>query len=147
MKTLESFKYEYVTIHSVKEEAERWWKYSESDVKTAKYLFEGKKYKDASFYCQQAVEKLLKAVVVLQTGQRPPRTHDLQGLAEQLPEFEIDEAEIQAIASVDAFYVGSRYPLDSVDPSVFNETVAKSAVEKVDTIFLWFLTRINFGKE
>jgi HEPN domain-containing protein len=68
-------------------------------------------------------------------------------LAEGLSGFEIDEAETQAIASVDAFYVGSRYPLDSVDPSVFSEATAKSTVEKVDSIFLWFLTRINFGKE
>lgn len=58
-----------------------------------------------------------------------------------------EPSEIQAIASVDAFYVGSRYPLDSIVPSTFNETTAKSAIEKVDSIFTWFLMRINFDSE
>lgn len=127
--------------------AKEWLHKAESDRDTAKYLLAGGKYDDCAFYCQQAVEKLLKATIVLQTGKRPPHTHDLLGLAEHISGIEIGEAEQQSISSVNAYYAGSRYPLDTVDPSAFNEATAQSAIEKVDSIFVWFLTRNNFDNE
>ena len=46
----------------MKEEVKEWWEYSKSNISTAEYLFEGKRYKDASFYCQQSVEKGTKGI-------------------------------------------------------------------------------------
>lgn len=127
--------------------AKEWLDSAERDRETAKYLLAGERHDACAFYCQQAVEKLLKAVVVLQKGSRPPHLHNLQRLSEQIEGLEIDEATQQAISAVDAYYTGSRYPLDSVDASQFTEALAKSAIEKVDQVFVWFSTRISFDKE
>ena len=67
----------------MKEEVKRWWQYSQSDIKTAKYLFKGNKYKDASFYRQQAVEKALKAAL-LNINRKIIKVHDLVKLAKEL---------------------------------------------------------------
>ena len=46
------------------EEAENWIKKAEKDLNAAKYNFEGGLFDVASFLCQQAVEKALKALYV-----------------------------------------------------------------------------------
>jgi HEPN domain-containing protein len=53
----------------------------------------------------------------------------------------LEDAEYAACAF---HYVGSRYPLDVVDPGAFIRPLAESAVQKTDEVFEWFLTRINF---
>ena len=48
---------------------------------TAKWLLQGKRYLDMSFFCNQITEKSLKAVVASVTEETPPKTHDLHKLA------------------------------------------------------------------
>ena len=51
-----------------------WLRYAEIDRRAAKHLLEAGEYETCAFHCQQAIEKLLKAVIVKQTGQRPVHT-------------------------------------------------------------------------
>lgn len=90
----------------MKEEVKRWWDYSKSDLNTAEYLFRGKKYKDASFYCQQAVEKALKALSLKEEG-KIKKIHDLVELGKDvnLPSDLIDYCKELTLA-----YIYSRYP-------------------------------------
>lgn len=43
-----------------------WLWYAKSDLKNAGILFENKSYKDSVWYCHQAIEKLLKAIIINQ---------------------------------------------------------------------------------
>lgn len=90
----------------MKEEIKRWWNYAVSDMKTAEYLFEGKKYKDASFYCQQAVEKALKALL-LKGNRKIIKVHDLVKLAREL---NLSEEILEDCERLSIVYVDSRYP-------------------------------------
>lgn len=90
----------------MKEEVKRWWEYSKSDIKTAKYLFKGKKYKDTSFYCQQSVEKALKALF-LKKHQKVIKVHDLVKLAKEL---NLSEELIKDSERLTVVYVDTRYP-------------------------------------
>ncbi len=65
------------------EEAKRWWEQAKDDFEKARILTENKKYDGAAFYCQQAVEKALKAVYI-QQNQNLIRVHDLVFLAKKL---------------------------------------------------------------
>jgi HEPN domain-containing protein len=125
--------------------AKEWFNKAESDRDTAKYLLAGGKYDDCAFYCQQAAEKLLKAIVVQQTNQRPPYSHDLLTLARKIIDLELDETIIEALSKLDGYYAGSRYPLDTVDPGTFVEALAKEAVQTMEEIFAWFSARFTFG--
>jgi HEPN domain-containing protein len=123
---------------------QEWLDKAESDRGTAKYLLAGKKYGDCVFYCQQAVEKLLKAIVVQQTAQRPPYTHDLLTLAKKITQVKLDDTTVEMLGNLDGYYAGSRYPLDTVDPTTFVESLAQQSVETMDAMFVWFLAKFSF---
>jgi len=126
---------------------QEWLRYAENDRQAARHLLEAGDYETCAFHCQQAVEKLLKAVIIRQTGQRPRHTHEMNALLEQLGDFEIEPEMAQSISGIGVYYVGTRYPLDVVDPGIFIRPLAESAVQRMEAIFKWFLTRINFDKE
>jgi len=65
----------------MEEDVKRWWNQAERDLSTARYLFEGKKYEECAFFCQQAVEKGLKAFLIGKNKDYP-KTHDLLFLAQ-----------------------------------------------------------------
>ena len=54
-------------------------------------MLDSGRYLYVLFCCQQAVEKMLKAVIVKQTNEFPPRLHNLMRLAE-FASLEIPEA-------------------------------------------------------
>ncbi len=126
---------------------QEWLRAAEDDRRVAKNLLEDGEFAACAFHCQQAVEKLLKAVIVKQTNQRPPHMHELRVLLEKITGFEISTELAQSVARIDSYYVGSRYPLDVVDPGVFIRPLAESAVQKTDEVFEWFLKRINFDNK
>ncbi len=128
---------------SVKE----WRRSAESDRQAAKHLLDAGDYEACVFHCQQAVEKLLKAVIIKQGGGRPERTHDLNALLEKITGLEKDKDIEQIVSEIDGYYIGSRYPLDTVDPGIFVKPLAEKAVQYTDEIFKWFLTRLVFENE
>jgi len=60
----------------MKEEIKRWWRKAKDDLDKARILFKNKKYDGAAFFCQQSVEKGLKALY-LKEKNRIKRVHDL----------------------------------------------------------------------
>ncbi len=88
------------------EEAKDWIERAIKDFDTANYLFDGKKYEECSFYCQQSVEKALKAVLLIKTGELR-KVHDLfiLGKEAKIPELQLNELKELSLA-----YVYSRYP-------------------------------------
>jgi len=125
-------------------EPREWLRVAEVDHRAAKHLLDNADFEACAFHCQQAVEKLLKAIIVKQTNQRPPYVHDLLTLLRKVGGLTVDEEIAQAIGLVDGYYAGSRYPLDAFDPDIFTKPLAESAVRQMDEVFQWFLTRITF---
>jgi len=121
-----------------------WLRYAESDRQAAKPLLETGFYEHCAFHCQQAIEKLFKAIIVKQTGERPPHVHDLFTLLRKIKGMTTTEDIERAIGRIDGYYVGSRYPLDVADESAFKRPLAEAAVQQTEVIFQWFLTQINF---
>ena len=110
----------------MKEEVRRWWKYAENDLNTDKYLFEGKKYKEASFYCQQAVEKALKTLI-LKRNNKIIKVHDLVKLAREL---NLTEEVIKDCERLTIVYVDTRYPDVGSKEYTKNETSEDITIAK-----------------
>ena len=93
------------------EEATRWLTQAIEDLETAQILLGSGRYGPCAFYCQQAAEKALKAVLY-DTGERP-WGHSLSSLLDQIcVVLKIDPAaspqtEAQAL---DEHYMRPRYP-------------------------------------
>ena len=90
----------------VKEEVKRWWAKARDDLDKARILFENKKYDGSAFFCQQSVEKGLKALA-LKEKSKIKKIHDLVELGKDinLPQNLIDYCKELTLA-----YIYSRYP-------------------------------------
>jgi len=72
-------------------------------------MFKAERYLYVLFCCQQAVEKALKTVIVMRTGELPPRVHNLLRLAEAAG-IEFDQEQIHFLTKLSGYYIQSRYP-------------------------------------
>ena len=69
----------------MKPEAERWVKLAEEDLRMAAVALEDSLFRPCILHCQQALEKLLKAMWVEQALEGyPPREHNLNSLAQKV---------------------------------------------------------------
>jgi HEPN domain-containing protein len=58
----------------------KWIEISDYDFKTARAMFKSRRYLYVAFMCQQSVEKIIKAKIVLDEDQFPPKIHKLETL-------------------------------------------------------------------
>ena len=65
----------------MKPETQEWLRIAEGDIGSAGSLLRDGFVHNSAYFCQQAVEKLLKGMVT-EMGSEPPKTHDLLELAE-----------------------------------------------------------------
>ena len=97
------------------------------------------------FHCQQAAEKLLKALLVA-AEVSPPRTHDLEELAALLaPSSPLPESVDEALTYLTEFAVIPRYPvragLRSVDRAHRARRDLESFFAWVETVYGWDVPR------
>lgn len=90
-----------------------WVEISEYDLETAQAVLKARRYLYVAFLCQQAVEKILKAIYVRKKKCLPPRTHNLLYLAEQL-KLDISLKDLELFSLLTQFYFENRYPGERV---------------------------------
>lgn len=69
------------------------------------------RYLYVAFCCQQAIEKRLKALIVKQTHEFPPRLHDLTRLSSAAG-LTLDPKQANFMRELSGCYIQSRYPED-----------------------------------
>ncbi len=88
-------------------EVERWFLQSKEELETAKISFDNKKWFAAAFWCQQSVEKALKALFLVKKKESPGTTHSLTYLGRELAV----PSEFQSLLrDLTTEYYLSRYP-------------------------------------
>ncbi len=88
---------------------QEWIEISEYDLRTAEAMLTEGRYLYVAFMCQQAVEKILKALYVKKKNEFPPRTHNLLYLVDILG-IDIQDKELSLLSQLNQFYLESRYP-------------------------------------
>lgn len=91
------------------EVAQHWREQSAYDIETAKALFQSKRFPHCLFFCHLAVEKILKAKVVVATGAHAPFTHNLVSLSKSIT-LTLSERQEKLIAELNEFNLEARYP-------------------------------------
>ncbi len=112
-------------------DVERWWNKAKKDLGTAEYLFNGKRYEDASFFCQQSAEKALKAVLLKKKG-KIIKIHDLVILAKHV---QLDPALTKDCARLTFVYVDTRYP--DTGTGRYTTTEVQADIESCRRILQW----------
>ena len=117
-------------------EAER----AQYDLDTADAMFKAGRYLYVLFCCQQAVEKVLKAVIVRKTGTLPPRIHNLLRLAE-VAGIEPDQDQVRFLGELSGYYIQSRYPEEiRVEGSTITQGLASKVLGKTEQTMTWVLS-------
>lgn len=106
--------------------AQKWLKQARHDLHMAEKNISIAGYDVACFLAHQAVEKLLKAVIIAE-GKKPPRSHYLDELGKVLA-LPVDVSD--ALNELSGDYMMSRYP-DVGDAVPFEEYDRETAMEKV----------------
>jgi HEPN domain-containing protein len=126
----------------MEEDIKYWIDLAEYDLKTAEAMFESRRYVYVLFTCQQAVEKVLKALVVKASHRFPPRTHDLLKLA-LLAEIDLDNEQKEFLAKLSFYYIESRYPeeLLKISESI-TRSVALEYLNRSKEVLKWLTKRL-----
>ncbi len=119
-----------------------WLKYAEADRRSAYNAMKADDYRDVAFHCQQAAEKLLKAIIVHHTGQRPPYVHNLRQLLDLVSDLAPPPVVIEAVLTLNPHYRATRYPGIADDLSFYVARNAERLLEHMEQIFQWALKQL-----
>ncbi|MBI5620521.1 HEPN domain-containing protein [Candidatus Gottesmanbacteria bacterium] len=87
----------------------KYWREGADDaLVTAQALMDAKRYHHALFFCHLAIEKMLKAIIVVVSHEPPIPIHDLLRLAETAKLVMTDEQR-DSLREVDKFNIAARY--------------------------------------
>ena len=112
-----------------------WVEISEYDLKTAEAMLATARYLYVAFMCQQAIEKILKALYVQQKGELPPRTHNLLYIADML-EMNMEEDNKTWLSQLNQFYLEGRYPDERVELAMsIDQQKAREILDKTTGVW------------
>jgi HEPN domain-containing protein len=118
-----------------------WFKYSYSDLFTARHMFEDvypKQTEISCFHCQQCAEKAIKGFLIYKDIE-PPKIHDLRILCKMCQDVDSSFNSISgACAALTPFAVAARYPKELAA----DETVAKLAIDKAQRVYDFCISKI-----
>lgn len=112
----------------------RWVKQALHDLENAKKNMEMEIYDVCLVLCQQAVEKMLKALYIKKTGNdSPPRIHSLRKLVE---ETNMSDKALKLVGGLDSYYLALRYPDigDKMPYEYCDWTDAKQGIERAEEV-------------
>ena len=122
-----------------------WMEFARMDFLAAKHLYQHmypKPLEIICYHCQQAIEKLLKGVLISR-GVTIEKTHDLGLLAEMLQEYtEVDEKYLEICDDLTPYGVKIRYPQELF----IEEYHVKKALEETQELYDWLLTLLQAEK-
>ena len=128
-----------------------WEEYAQYDIDTAGVMFDTGRYLYSVFMCQQAVEKIVKGIYVLYTGEEPVKTHNIALIFNNLcdrDEFRIHITDedfdrikdefMPIFVRLLAFYISARYPAYKEKlTSILTKVETQEIMDKTKEVFAW----------
>ena len=115
-------------------EFEKWFRHAEADLKTARNSLKSKDYYASIFWCQQSVEKGLKALMISR-GKGLIRVHDLVKLGKEV---DLPERFFDISARLSVMYSDVRYPIFRD----FERKEVDSFIKFAEEVLEWIKERI-----
>lgn len=122
---------------------EYWIKSVEEDYKTAQSLFKDGRYQHSLFFCHLTIERALKALVLKNTGEHAPLTHQLIRLSE-LSGVNFSEEQKQALVEINTFNIKSRY--DDYKLEFYKRATqeyAEKYFKEATNLYLWLKEQLS----
>jgi HEPN domain-containing protein len=93
----------------INKQIEYWHNGAFNDLDTAVILIANKKFIHGLFFCHLCIEKILKALLVKETGNLPPKSHNLPYLLE-IAKVQVSEEERILMSVLMKYQLEGRYP-------------------------------------
>jgi HEPN domain-containing protein len=90
---------------------DEWFKQADYDMKTAEYLFKGRRYVYTVFMCHLSVEKALKGLYIKKLKEVPPKVHNLIFLVEKIG-LNLPDDLYDLVFNLNRVSIPTRYPED-----------------------------------
>jgi len=107
-----------------------------------RFFLNKKSYRGTSWHCHQAIEKILKAVII-KRGKRPRKIHDLVELLKDT-KIKLPENLVGFVEELDLYYLPLRYP------DIYEQMRKKYHLKNIQrifkftkTLFLWLKNYLN----
>jgi HEPN domain-containing protein len=122
------------SLSTASEIAERWLSTARADLLAARDCLEGPHLLPgiAAYHCQQAAEKLVKALLIYR-GVAPPRSHDIDALAHSLAPDDRQRFGLAELGRLTPYAIAFRYPGEDTDPEFPDAAEIASWVIDIET--------------
>ena len=122
----------------------RWIERAQYDLETAKVMLDTARYLYVAYMCQQAVEKLLKAIIAQQGKENLP-IHNLNRLAEvAVIRNDLNAEQFNFLAELTPYCIEARYgDYKESLAEIINAEKAREVYEKTEEIFKWLYRKID----
>jgi HEPN domain-containing protein len=120
-----------------------WISLSRYDINTAKAMLTSRRYLYVLFTCQQAIEKMLKALVIKNTGNFPPKIHDLVKLL-TIAGIESTDEKREFLAKLNYYYIETRYPAElSKISKLIKRQTALNIFNETREMLTWLKSKVQ----
>jgi len=96
-----------MVLNNLDEILDRWVRQADHDLENARKNLDIEAYDVCLILCEQAAEKILKALYIKERKEEPPRTHSLRKLIELT---DMPDEVLKLVAELDSYYLVLRYP-------------------------------------
>ncbi len=126
----------------MRQEARDWWQQGLEDLETAKALAQAERHYACAFFCQQAAEKVLKALFIESQRQSPPLTHTLPTLGRKLG---ASAPLLTALRRLNLAYTTTRYPdaANGIPAELFDQDSSTSYLTDAQKVVDWVRERLE----
>ncbi|MBI4441996.1 MAG: HEPN domain-containing protein [Acidobacteria bacterium] len=120
----------------MRKEIQNWWEQAEKDLEKAQWLYTGRHFDGTALYCQQAVEKALKALILLRTKEKRIEGHSLVYLGKSA---KVPAHFVPALKKLSPQYFISRYPdmTEEAPYELYDEILAKEFLSIASEVLQW----------
>lgn len=113
---------------------EYWIEGAKNDLEAAELLIKNGKFLHGLFFCHLAIEKAIKAFVVKETREVPPRSHNLIYLSEKANLLLVEENSV-FIGVLMKYQLEGRYP--DYQPELPSNEITNDYLLKTQKLLLW----------
>jgi len=119
---------------NIYKQVEYWFTSANDDFESAKLLISNNRFLHGLFFCHLVIEKAIKAIVVKQTKEIAPRTHNLLYLSD-LANLTFSEDDDIFLGILMKYQLQGRYP--DYQPNVPNIEKVNEYLIKTENLLLW----------
>ncbi len=118
---------------------QKWIEISDYDFKTAEAMYRTGRYLYVAFMCQQAVEKIIKALITSIDHEYPPKIHKLESLANKAKiDNKLNDEQKDLLSELSFYYLNNRYPdLKKELSQLVDRKKSKELLGKTENFLKW----------